>query len=56
MTYEYNEAGDLWLLSDFCEQLQGELEFAYPAEVHGMRALDYAPDTDDYEYQQSRLY
>ena len=56
MTYEYNQAGDLWLLSDLAEELLPEELYLVPAEVYGMNPLDYSPNTDDYEYQQSRYY
>lgn len=56
MTYDCLDQGDTFLLSDFCDQLELEPTFDYPAAVYGMRPLDYEPDTDDYEYQQSLLY
>ena len=56
MTYEFDYqvleslTDNYGLLADLAE-----LEsIDYPAGVKGMRALDYEPDVDDYEYQQSR--
>ena len=56
MTYEFNEYNDLFLISDFAEELVLEGRYLIPAEVYGMDPLDYSPNTDDYEYQQSRYY
>ena len=56
MTYEFDHTGDIWLLSDFADELELEPTFDYPAAVCGMRPLDYEPDVDDYEYQQSIVY
>ena len=56
MTYEFDHTGDLWLLSDFADPLEAAPCFEYGAHVAGMRTLDYEPDVDDYEYQQSIVY
>ena len=55
MSYEY----DYELLDSLTDEygLTVDLEdasFMYEADTKGMRALDYMPDMDDYEYQQSR--
>ena len=52
MTYEF----DYQVLESLTDTygLSLEVEEGYPADVKGMRALDYEPDMDDYEYQQSR--
>ena len=56
MSYEYDyqllEAltDNYGLLADLIVDEDPE----YPAGVNGMRALDYEPDLDNYEYQQSR--
>lgn len=54
MSYEQNTALDLYLLSDFAEQLEVEETYLLDPAVAGMRVLDYEPDLDSYEYQQSR--
>ena len=51
MSYEYN-----YELLDALTDTYGltfEVEQGYPAGVKGMRALDYEPDMDDYEYLQT---
>ena len=52
MTYE-NSTSDLYLLSDFMDELAVEETFLIPAAVQGMRPFDYEPDVDDFEYLQS---
>ena len=54
MSYEQNDALDLYLLSDFAEQLELEDTYLVDPATAGMRALDYEPDMDSYEYQMSR--
>lgn len=54
MSYEQNAALDLYLLSDFAEELTPEETYELTAGVQGMRVLDYEPNLDSYEYQQSR--
>ena len=55
MSYEFSyqvieDLSDSYgLLTDLAEQD----ELGYPAEVQGMRTLDYMPDMDDFEYLQS---
>ena len=51
MTYEF----DYQVLEALTDTygLTYETEQGYPAGVKGMRALDYEPDMDDYEYLQS---
>ena len=56
MTYDYNDHNDEYLLSDFCDELAAEELYLVPPAVAGMRALDYEPDTDDYEYLQQICY
>ena len=57
MAYDqFDYADDLALLSEFTEELLEGETFDIPPAVPGMRALDYEPDTDDYEYLQSTLY
>ena len=56
MSYEFNFQ-KMDALTDYVgllDDLFDEEEFDYPAEIKGMRKLDYMPDMDDYEYQQSR--
>ena len=52
MTYE-NSSSDLYLLTDFLDELAIEETFMIPPAVDGMRPLDYEPDVDDFEYLQS---
>ena len=54
MSYEQNTDLDLYLLSDFAEELKVEDTYLIDPAIAGMRALDYEPDLDGYEYQQSR--
>lgn len=52
MSYEYNYEVIDALTDSY--GLVFEQEEGFPAECKGMRALDYMPDMDDFEYQQSR--
>lgn len=54
MSYELDTDLDLYLLSDFAEELEVEDTYLLDPAVAGMRVLDYEPDLDSYEYQQSR--
>lgn len=53
MSYEQNNALDLYLLSDFAEELEVEDTYYLTPAADGMRVLDYEPNIDSYEYQQS---
>ena len=53
MTYDYN---DQYLLSDFSDELLVDELYEVPPAAKGMRALDYEPDCDDFEYMQQLCY
>ena len=56
-SYQDDSAGlGLWDEDFGCRPGDDDLfdGFDVPAATRGMRTLDYEPDTDDYEYQQSR--
>ena len=59
-SYEDNTQGlGLWNDDFSCLSADDNIydhAFLIPADTRGMRALDYQPDTDDFEYQQSLLY
>lgn len=55
MTYEFDH-NDQYLLSDYCEELLVDELYDVPPAAKGLRALDYEPDTDDYEYMQQICY
>ncbi len=54
MTYEQNQDLAEYLLSDFADELTVEDTYLLEPAAAGMRVLDYEPDLDSYEYQQSR--
>lgn len=56
MSYEQRFELDIMDFANRLDAIEAEDEFLYGPMIAGMRPLDYEPDMDDYEYQQSILY